>query len=285
MTSKIEWTEDTWNPVVGCTWASPGCDNCYAAKMTRRLEAMGNTDYAGLTSAKHFNGTVRTLPDKLDKPLKRRKPTTYFVNSMSDLFHEGVPWSFIAQVFAVMRACPHHTFQILTKRPERMAALTTDPEFIAEVEGAGQALAAVKGWCHAHEDAPWPSSNIWLGTSVENRDALERITSLAQCPAAVRFISFEPLLEDLGQIRGYLEQLADAKAWAILGNESHGTRAGRFSDGYESAARSIINQGRAGGVPMFHKQMPVGGKVSRDMTEWPEDLRVREMPRVYQECK
>jgi protein gp37 len=125
--SKIEWTDQTWNPVVGCTPVSPGCLNCYAATMGARLEAMGQQPYVGLTVKRDgrqvFNGTVRPLVGRLNEPLSWKKPRMVFVNSMSDLFHEDVPFEFVDRVFAVMALTPQHTYQILTKRPERMAAL------------------------------------------------------------------------------------------------------------------------------------------------------------------
>jgi protein gp37 len=132
-TSSIEWTDTTWNPVSGCTRASAGCDNCYAVTMTHRLEAMGQAKYSGLTvlnakGGRHFNGVVRTHDDSLAIPLKWRKPRRVFVNSMSDPFHKDVPFDFIDQVFAVMALTPQHTYQVLTKRPERMAEyLATRP--------------------------------------------------------------------------------------------------------------------------------------------------------------
>ena len=192
--SKIEWTEQTWNPVAGCTWVSPGCDNCYAARMTRRLEAMGHAKYAGLTTTKHFNGKIRTDDKSLDIPLNRKKPTMWFVNSMSDLFHKDVPFEFIDKVFAVMALAKQHTFQVLTKRPQWMY------EFVRKHLCRDGVL-----YLRSHHDdvriyGSWPLPNVWLGTSVENRDTMHRIDTLRECQAAVRFLSLEPLLEDLGEI-------------------------------------------------------------------------------------
>lgn len=179
--SKIEWTEMTWNPTVGCTKVSPGCKNCYAERMAERLQAMGAPGYA--------NGFELTMiATRLDDPLKRRKPTVYFVNSMSDLFHEAVPFAFIDQVFATIEHAHWHTFQILTKRADRMA------EYF---EG---------------RTAP---RNAWLGVSVEDRKyGLPRIDFLRTVDAAVRFLSVEPLLEDLIEIN-----LQDIH-WVIVGGES-----------------------------------------------------------------
>jgi protein gp37 len=179
--SKIEWTQQTWNPTVGCTKISPGCKNCYAETMARRLQAMGMRGYE--------NGFRLTLmPERLSEPLERRKPTVYFVNSMSDLFHEKVPYDYIRQVFDVMAQAPQHTFQVLTKRAERMA------EF-----------------CQGTFVPP----NVWLGVSVENRKhGVPRIGVLREIEASVRFLSIEPLLEHLGEID------LTGIHWAIVGGES-----------------------------------------------------------------
>lgn len=224
--SKIEWTDVTWNPLAGCTYVSEGCRFCYAATMTRRLEAMGQADYAGLTTSKHFNGTIRLRPDKLAKPLKWRKPRRVFVNSMCDLFHKDVPDEFIAAVFGIMAACPLHTFQILTKRADRLASwsLAVQAEggigrYIRDNEdrrkvfrsvfGKVQKTAVFYGKTERADDDPWmlvmnaaacnygkaPLSNVWLGVSVENQAAAnERIPHLLRTPAAVRFLSCEPLI-------------------------------------------------------------------------------------------
>jgi len=178
--SAIEWTEGTWNPVTGCTKVSPGCKNCYAERMARRLQAMGQPRYA--------DGFAVTLHDDLvELPLRWRKPRVIFVNSMSDLFHPAVPVEFIQRCFATMTAAGQHTFQVLTKRPERAAEIG--------------------------EQLPWPA-NVWLGTSVENADYTWRIGELRKIPAAIRFLSLEPLL-------GPIPRLPLAKIhWVIVGGES-----------------------------------------------------------------
>jgi protein gp37 len=185
--SRIEWTEATWNPVVGCTKLSAGCKHCYAETMARRLQAMGVPGY------EHGFRKVRVLPERLDDPLRRSRPTVYFVNSMSDMFHSHVPDSFIDRVFLTMRRANWHTFQVLTKRAERIE------EYTAE---------------HAVPD------NVWIGVSVENkRHGVPRIRHLQNVPAKVRFLSVEPLLEDVGDLdlRGI--------HWVIVGGESgHGAR-------------------------------------------------------------
>lgn len=202
--STIEWTDATWNPVYGCTPVSDGCRNCYAAGISYRFAARKGP-YEGLADWKQgravFNGTIRLRPDKLTEPLRWRKPRRIFVNSMSDLFHEDVPDKFIAKVFGVMHATPRHTYQILTKRPERMA------KWLAEWDGSCigvEALDVIPPRFFHHDlkrvvpGFPWPLPNVWVGTSVENQKAAdERIPHLLNCPAAVRFLSCEPLLESL----------------------------------------------------------------------------------------
>lgn len=179
--SKIEWTEQTWNPTVGCTKVSPGCKNCYAETMAKRLRAMGTPGYE--------NGFRLTLmPDRLDEPLRRRKPTVYFVNSMSDVFHPKVPFEFVDRIFETIERSPQHTYQMLTKRADRMATYFRTRR---------------------------PPSNAWLGVSVENRrHGVPRIDFLRQVPAMVRFLSVEPLLERLGPID------LSGIHWVIVGGES-----------------------------------------------------------------
>lgn len=179
--SNIEWTEVTWNPAVGCSKISPGCAHCYAEVMARRLQAMRVKGYE--------NGFKLTLlPHRLEEPLNRTKPTVYFVNSMSDLFHRDIPDDYIRQVFDVIQRSPRHTFQVLTKRAERMA------EFF---------------------ETCVPPRNAWLGVTVEDKKhGLPRLNWLRRVPATVRFISVEPLLEDLGRMN-----LAGIH-WVIVGGES-----------------------------------------------------------------
>ena len=183
--SRIEWTEQTWNPTVGCTKVSPGCKNCYAEGMARRLKAMGLKGYE--------NGfRLSLMPERLSEPLERRKPTVYFVNSMSDLFHEKVPFDYISRVFDVMERAHWHTFQVLTKRAERMAAFCTDRRV---------------------------PPNVWLGVSVENKKhGVPRIGVLRGIDATIRFLSVEPLLEDVGRLD------LTGIHWVIVGGES-GARA------------------------------------------------------------
>lgn len=198
--TTIEWTDETWNPTTGCDRVSEGCDNCYALTMAKRLKGMGSAKYQRdgdpRTSGPGFGLTVH--PDTLEAPLRWRKQRRVFVNSMSDLFHKDVPNEFIARVFAVMALASWHTFQVLTKRPGRMASLLSSDGFRSTV------------WDHYCYDErayktgmrfDWPLPNVWLGTSVEDqRWADIRIPNLLDTPAAVRFLSCEPLLGpvDLG---------------------------------------------------------------------------------------
>ncbi len=191
--TKIEWTDATWNPVVGCSIVSAGCTNCYAMRMAARLEAMGVQRYAGLTRKSGgravWTGRVRCDEDALAIPSRWKGKRLVFVNSMSDLFHPDVSQAFIRKVWVVMEAVPQHTFQILTKRPDRMRKVLSE---------AGIPVLR----------------NVWLGTSVESGEVLHRLDELRETPAALRFVSFEPLLGSVAD--------ADLTGidWAIVGGES-----------------------------------------------------------------
>ena len=191
--THIEWTDATWNPVAGCSIITAGCTHCYAMEMARRLEAMGVAKYDGLTRRSGqrtiSTGVVREDPASLEIPKSWKKPRKIFVNSMSDLFHEEVSDAFIAKVWSIMKATPHHNYQILTKRPDRMADVVANQ--------IGEVL-----------------SNVWLGTSVEDAHVTTRIDHLRRAPAAIRFISFEPLIAAVGAV-----DLTDIH-WAIVGGES-----------------------------------------------------------------
>jgi protein gp37 len=189
--TSIEWTDATWNPVAGCTVISPGCTNCYAMRMAARLDAMGMKKYRGLTrkSGKRavWTGKVRLDHNALGIPASWKKPRRIFVNSMSDLFHDAVPAEFVHDVWAAMQSTPQHTYQVLTKRPDRMASITSS-------------LPVLK--------------NVWLGTSVESAEYVDRIDDLRKVRAAIRFISFEPLLGSVAHV-----DLSEIH-WAIVGGES-----------------------------------------------------------------
>ena len=227
--TQIEWTDATWNPVAGCTIVSAGCTHCYAMEMARRLEAMQVAKYAGLTRRSGnrtiWNGVVREDPSSLDIPFRWKKPRKIFVNSMSDLFHEGVSDNFIMDVWRVMRATPHHHYQILTKRPERMAKLIS---------------------AQSADVLP----NVWLGTSIESADVVERIDHLRAVPAAIRFISFEPLIGSVGAV-----DLTNIQ-WAIVGGES-----GRSARPIrEEWIDDIHEQCLDAGTAFFFKQWGTWGK-------------------------
>lgn len=351
--SGIAWTDATWNPVAGCKPVSAGCLNCYAATMARRLEAMGQDDYAPRVpsvdeqAARHaagvrvppsldktiriaevrggravFTGEVRTVPERLTVPLHWRKPRRVFVNSMSDLFHEAVPFEFIAAVYGVAAACPQHTFQVLTKRPERMA------KFYQWLNDSHQDMEIARCWAYAMRLGPiddcavwrgartWPLPNVWLGTSVEDQKAAdERIPHLLRCPAAVRWLSCEPLLGEVDLPEALLGHWTSPDGtgswfspvpgkvyrrlihWAVFGGES-GAHARPCDVAW---VRSLRDQCKAARVPCFVKQLgrfPLdfnasewpdakyrqGGhpklihRAGADPAEWPEDLRVMEWP-------
>lgn len=267
--TSIEWTDASWNPVTGCKEISPGCANCYAARLAAtRLK--NHPDYQGLAILREpqirdaectgdlsdgrkprWTGEVRLHPDRLEEPLHWRKPRKIFVCDMSDLFHEAVPAEFIVHVFAVMSRASQHTFQVLTKRPERMRA------FLSRAKNW-------EGWMTLDGEAPigyggqspifassvrWPLPNVWIGVSVENQHfADERIPALLATPAAVRFISAEPLLGPI-----FLKNYGHSPwnpFWVICGGES-GPGARPM---YPDWARSLRDQCQAAGVPFFFKQ-------------------------------
>jgi protein gp37 len=221
----IEWTDATWNPVLGCEKVSAGCDHCYAIPMSARVEAMGVGAYADLTVAtptgREWTGLVRELPERLDQPIRWARPRRIFVNSMSDLFHGDVSRDFQARVFAVMAVTPRHTYQVLTKRPGVMRSRLRDPEFIRLVNVYAEVYAADLKLPGRVWTMPLP--NVWLGTSVEDQAAADlRIRPLLETPAAVRFLSMEPLLGPV-DLFATLEQYGAGLPpldWCIVGGES-----------------------------------------------------------------
>ncbi len=221
--SDIEWTDATWNPVAGCALASAGCTNCYAMRMAARLEAMGHPKYEGTTrkSGGRFVWTGKVNIDRgsLTAPLLWKRPKRIFVNSMADLFHADVPDEFIGQVWEVMAQCPHHHFQVLTKRPDRMAALFSSRR-LARLE------------------------NVWIGTSVESAEVVERIDHLLTIPAMTRFISFEPLIGPIGDVD------LSGIHWAIVGGES-GPKARVMEEHWVEEIRNLC---RRDSVAFFFKQ-------------------------------
>ncbi|MBF9042991.1 DUF5131 family protein [Rhodobacterales bacterium HKCCE4037] len=199
--TKIEWTEATWNPIVGCSVVSPGCTNCYAMKTAARLAKNPATPhYAGTVQDSRagpvWTGKVALAEKALFAPLKRRKPTMYFVNSMGDLFHEDIPEEWIDRVFAIMALCPRHTFQVLTKRADRMRSYLTSHERRMSAAAYASVWHATGAW-NIPDDVSllWPLPNVWLGVSAEDQERADlRISDLLATPAAVRFVSVEPML-------------------------------------------------------------------------------------------
>ncbi len=258
--SHIEWTDATWNPVRGCSIVSEGCRNCYAMRQAHRLGGEG-MPYEGLIRATpggpKWTGEVRTVPELLDQPLRWRKPRRIFVNSMSDLFHPAVPDEFIARVWAVMHQSRRHVFQVLTKRPERMAAwlgrcgngggLRWITHNGTEPERAYNGTGIVVGTSDR-----WPLPNVWLGTSAEDQAALdERAPHLIATPAAVRFLSLEPLLGPIAfPLRSRGSVFWGAIHWVIVGGES-GPGARPMHPDWP---REIRDQCVSAGVPFFFKQ-------------------------------
>jgi protein gp37 len=246
--TAIEWTDATWNPVTGCSKVSEGCRNCYAAALAPRLAAMGQDAYTDLPwTSRNAPENVKLHPARLAAPLRWAKPRRIFVNSMSDLFHELVPFEFVDRVFAVMALAPRHTFQVLTKRPERMAEymLGRPTEALVNQTAFEMARDGLMGERDAREWAPleWPLRNAWLGTSVEDDRVRPRVDHLRRVPAAVRFLSCEPLI-------GPLDLDLKGIHWVIVGGESgHGHRPieARW-------VRDIRAQTEAAGAAFFFKQ-------------------------------
>ncbi len=321
--SSIEWCDSTWNPVRGCSRVSPGCVNCYAEKVAARFSDQGQPFhlFASRTPKPHWTGKVGIVENHLMDPLKWRKPQRIFVNSMSDLFHEDLPDEAIDRVFAVMALCPQHTFQCLTKRPGRMLRYLNSTYTFRRNSVIDEASRIL----HDRQEKDiraiswnlpaWPLPNVWLGVSAENFATWDaRVHLLKRTPAAVRFVSYEPALEDLESVD--LEEID----WLIVGGES-GPGARPFDISW---ARNTVHQCAAAGVACFVKQLGpqpydsacdqrddywpgepfkpdcrygavkafpgrekeyalshiLKSRKGGDMSEWPEDIRVRQFPVV-----
>ncbi len=322
--TSIEWTDATWNPFRGCSRISPGCERCYAEMLAARFSHEGGWGhgFAEMVNGKpRWTRKVALLEHNLYWPLHYKgapdaieagRPTRIFVNSTSDIAHEGLPDEAIDDVFAAMvLAQAHgrgHIFQTLTKRAERLHAYMSarTKSLAVEIEQAAfkhfgedeevHAANGLSGMLGEGRNAMWPPKNVWLGVSVEDRTRKHRIAALRETPAAVRFLSLEPLLEDLGtlDLRGI--------SWVIVGGES-----GRDArDCYVSWIRSIVAQSRAAGVPVFVKQLgakpygsccdvhgadgiaahdnalhllPIRNPKGGHIDDFPEDLRIREFPK------
>lgn len=267
--TAISWTEATWNPVTGCTEVSEGCDHCYARSVAHR--------FAG-TPAYPWGFEVTLRPERLDQPLRWRRPRMIFVNSMSDLFHAEIPDGMIARVFAVMALATSHTFQVLTKRPGRMRALLTSPDFRWQVWHQMLTLAHDRSMPmpaeHATALAAWPLSNVWMGVSVETQKWADvRIPILLATPARVRFLSMEPLLAPVTLSSWTL--LTPQLHWVIVGGES-GPGSRRMDPSW---AVDLAEECRCAGIAFFMKQ--TGTVLARewgipgkgdDPTRWPSPL-------------
>ena len=244
--TSIEWTDATWNPVAGCTVLTAGCTNCYAMRMAARLQAMNVPKYEGLTrksGARHvWTGRVSLDHGALEVPKRWRKSRLIFVNSMSDLFQDDIPLEFIRRVWETMSVTPQHTYQILTKRPERMANIAQNLPLL---------------------------SNVWLGTSVEDASVLARLEYLRATPAKVRFVSFEPLIGSVAA--------ADLKEinWAIVGGES-GPRSRPMREGWVDEIYDLCAES---GTAFFFKQW--GGRNKKAAGRVLKGRTYDEMPAVY----
>jgi len=241
VSTTIGWTNETWNPVTGCSKVSPGCANCYAERLALTRLA-GKPGYPGLPwTPENAAANVVLHTDRLDLPLRWRKPRRVFVNSMSDLFHERVPRWFVREVWVRMAMCQEHTFQILTKRPERMVQVVPTVQDLGLVKRVG-----------LFSSDFWPLPNVWLGTSIENDRFVGRADALRDTPAAVRFVSAEPLLGPLPSLD------LTGIDWLIVGGES--------GQGFRKMdpewVRELVEQADAGGVSVFVKQAsgPRAGK-------------------------
>lgn len=288
--TTIQWTNRVWNPVRGCSRVSKGCVNCYAERQALRFagrvnEQQGAGPFAGFVQITNghpqWTGKVQIVEKHVADPLRWLDPQMIFVNSMSDLWHEKLSLDDDADIYAVMAAANWHTYQVLTKRPEIRLDAFQNPKFAEEVEERAidiianwEGRAGWVGW-----KFQWPLPNVWEGVSVEDQRNKGRIDLLRQTPAAVRFLSIEPLLEDIGHL--------DLRSihWVIVGGES-GPSARPFDIAW---ARNIVEQCKAAGVACFVKQ--VGAHVIQDgerrrkadrkggdWHEWPHDIRVREFP-------
>lgn len=272
--TNISWTDATWTTLTGCDHVSPGCENCYSAGLTAtRLAHL--PQYAGLADwvdgRGRFNGTIRLLPERLDRPLRWTRPRKIFVNSMSDTFHKDVPDKYIADMFDIMLRASQHTFQVLTKRPQRMAQLLRR---FRTIDG--------ESW-YVSTDEPGPSGlcdqmefpNVWLGSSVENDTYTFRADHVRRTPAAVRFLSLEPLLGPVPSLD------LTGIDWAIVGGES-GRNARPMEEDW---VREIAAKCAESGTALWVKQMGAvwadrnGVKApAHTMSEFPADLRVQNYP-------
>lgn len=321
--TNIQWTDETWNPIRGCRRRSAGCEQCYAEHVAARFSGPG-LPYEGLIkqtpSGPRWNGKVRWVPERLEDPLRWTKPRRIFVNSMSDLFFEALSFERIACIFAIMAAAPRHTFQVLTKRPERAAEFFAwlEMEARASFDADRPALDSADSLCW-HRDRilcdaarahgvtrsldhmqPWPLPNVWIGTSVEDQKTADaRIPVLLTLPAAVRWVSMEPLIGpvDLTQALAEVHLSGDWPDWVVIGGESGAKDKVRPMEA--EWVRKIIADCRDFDVAVFVKQLGrhladdygttkpskkdpktlVRDLKGGDPAQWPSWMRVREWPR------
>ena len=257
MSTEIAWTEETWNPVTGCTKISAGCKNCYAEKMHNRL--MHNPK---VPKYHHPFSEVRFHPEVLDIPLKRKKPTMYFVCSMSDLFHEEIEFEHILDVFNVIEKCPQHTFQILTKRSDIMQ------DFL--------------DWHHGLHPEKYLgyNKNLWFGVTAENQEQADcRIPFLLNSRVENRFVSIEPMLGkmNIGEYLHDFELYDSILDWIIVGGESKGDGIGRECSSWWVG--DITRQAMEANIPVFVKQLHIDGRLVKDVNQFPEDLQIQEYPK------
>ena len=276
--SKISWTEKTINPVFGCTKIAAGCKNCYALRMANRLagiadakiskgksrkvaiKELATNPYIRVTTrGKEWLGEVICDESVLDKLTPRQKPKMIFMCSMADLFHEKVPFEFIDKVMAKIWETPQHTYQVLTKRPERMAEYF---KYYCMKEATG---------------VPLPS--LWLGTSISTPGDLHKIHYLKHCPASKRFLSIEPLLANMGLEPHICDKLIHQ---VIIGAESKGAYPGRECK--IEWVRSIVTQCKDAGVPVHVKQLHIDGKLIKKVTDFPSDLQIQQYPELREQC-
>jgi len=276
--TKISWTDYTINPSVGCPLplCSEGCTHCYARKLhNSRHKAFKTGKKLPIQYAKPFE-EMQLFPGRMEAVLRKKKPCKVFVGSMTDIFHKSIPFEFIDKVMAAIALCPQHTFQVLTKRPERMLEYinweSVEPDIIGrhnrgqKIDASGHRGSHICGFTNCR----WPIKNLWLGVTVEHPDYKSRIDTLRQIPAAVRFLSIEPCMANMGELN--LEDID----WIIVGVES-GPKA-RYCP--VENIRSIVEQCKAAGVAVFVKQIHLNGKAKaiKDINLFPEDLKIRQFP-------
>jgi protein gp37 len=291
MATSIHWTNETWNPLVGCSKISVGCARCYAAEAAKSARLQ---QFAQYQMVKDWDGTIAFVENQLLKPLSWKSPKKVFVCSMSDIFHAHVKDEWLDKIFAVMAFARQHTFQVLTKRPERMRQYLSDPATVERIEEAGYSFTHNMDCINT-----WPLPNVWLGTSIENQEVVDqRIPYLLQTPAVVQFLSCEPLLESV-DISNYISQsvldtlICPSVDWVIIGGESGSKSRPCHSRWIES----LVTQCQQQSVAVFVKQLgqnvfidnallgvsykaKLKDRKGGDMAEWPESLRVRHFPIV-----